>query len=559
MTLSTPEPTRPARVHSPVAPAPPYDTLVAALDATGGPPITFHGLREAPSLHGRDALALAGRWSALLRHHGVRRGDRVLLLLRTGPDFVGALLGTMLAGAVAVPLASPMTFGALDRYLANLAAIVDDAEARCLVTDARVAEALAVDPTLRRSLSVVLTAADLREAPRCQPPLPSLAASDTALLQYTSGTTGRPKGVVVSHRALVANAFAIAHGLCLEPHDVGVSWLPLFHDMGLIGVLLTAVCHPYPLHLMPPEAFLMRPTRWLRTLAETGGTLSAAPNFAYALCAGRAEGLDGARLDVWRRALNGAEPVQADTVSRFAARFAQDGFCPAAMTPVYGMAECTLAVTFPSPGDTLRVVRSPSGQGSTLPGEAVSVGAPVAGTSLGVFDPHGGVLTEGAVGEVRVASASCMDGYFRNDAASAAAFDGAWLKTGDLGFLDDGRLYLVGRARDLIIKGGRNHYAHDIERVAAEVHGVRAGSVAAFARPSAHTGTDDLVLVIESPEPRPAARARLVRDVRGGLLATLNLKADAVHLWPVGAIPRTTSGKVRRQACALALEARERP
>jgi fatty-acyl-CoA synthase len=545
-----------ALLSSEVTPAPPYDTLVAALDTTGGPPITFHGLRDAPVLARGDVRDLAWRWSALLRAQGVGRGERVLILLRTGPGFVGALLGAMLAGAIPVPLASPMSFGSLDRYLANLAAIVADCGARCLVTDDRVLRALGERPAL--GVGIVLTEADLAAAPTAPRSLPSVSGADTALLQYTSGTTGRPKGAVISHRALVHNAFAIAHGLGVSADDVGVSWLPLFHDMGLIGVLLTAVCHPYPLHLMPPEAFLMRPGRWLRTLAEVGGTLSAAPNFAYALCAAKAEGLDGARLDRWRHALNGAEPVLAHTCTRFAERFAPDGFTPGAMTPVYGLAESTLAVTFPAPGRGVETLDARALHGDVrAPAEAVSVGRPVAGTTMGVFDGQGGALAAGRVGEVRVAGPSRMDGYFRNEAASAEALDGAWLKTGDLGFVHDGALYLVGRAKEMIVKGGRNLFPQDLERVAAEVRGVRAGSVAAFGRHNRATGTDDLVLVIESAEPDAETRAGLVREVRGALLAALDTKPDAVHLWPVGSIPRTTSGKLQRRACAARLDAQE--
>lgn len=553
---------RRAYATSAISPTPRHETLVAALDAAaheGGDFLTFHGVRDACPMRYRDALDAARQWSAFFHHRGVRPGDRVPILLPTGPAFVGALLGAMLAGAVPVPLASPMTFGSIERYLANLAAIVADCGARHLVTFDRVRVALAGDGRLGASLGEVLTEADLDGTPQGFPRT-SVSASDTALLQYTSGTTGRPKGVVVSHRALVANAFAIAHGLALGPADVGVSWLPLFHDMGLIGVLLTAVCHPYPLHVMPPEAFVMRPQRWLRVIAEAGATVSAAPNFAYELCVQRGGDLEGARLDRWRRALNGSEPVLANTVERFSARFARDGFDLGAMTPVYGMAECTLAVTFPRKGRGFRarsVDRAELANGiAVAPGprdlasDAVSVGVPVAGTTVGIYGPDGALVEEGRVGEVRVMGPSLMDGYFRNENASAEAFSGAWLKTGDLGFMHDGELYLVGRAREVIIKGGRNVYPQDIERVASDVRGVRAGAVAAFARGSDRTGTDDIVVVAETATADADERERIAREVRGEVLAALGVKVDDVRLWPVGAIPRTTSGKIQRRACA---------
>jgi acyl-CoA synthetase (AMP-forming)/AMP-acid ligase II len=460
-----------------------------------------------------------------------------------------------------------MTFGSLERYLRNLRAIAEDAGARCLVTYPRVRDALAADAGALGPLRELLTDEDLEGLPPTAVTAPSVSASDTALLQYTSGTTGRPKGVVVSHRALVHNAWAIAHGLGLGPSTVGVSWLPLFHDMGLIGVLLTAVCQPYPLHLLPPEAFLMRPGRWLRVLSEVGGTVAASPNLGYELCAARAQDTEGLDLSRWRRALNGSEPVLATTVRRFTGRFQGCGFDPAAMMPVYGMAECTLAVTFPRGDAGLEALaldrRALEDHGAVVPSQggpaydAVSVGVPVAGASVGVFDGAGQGLFEGAVGEVRVAGPSLMDGYYRNEEASAEALSGPWLRTGDLGFMHRGALYLVGRAREVIIKGGRNVYPYDLERVASEVRGVRAGAVAAFGRRNEAAGTDDVVLVLETSASDPAERERIAREVRGECLAALGIKADAVHLWPVGAIPRTTSGKIQRGACARVLAVEE--
>jgi acyl-CoA synthetase (AMP-forming)/AMP-acid ligase II len=329
--------------------------------------------------------------------------------------------------------------------------------------------------------------------------------------------------------------------------------------MGLIGVLLTAVCHPYPLHVMPPEAFAMRPHRWLSLLSEVGGTVSAAPNFAYELCAARPDDVGRLRLDGWRAALNGSEPVQRRTAERFAARFVPQGFRPDVALPVYGLAESTLAVTFGRAGGVRSLPLDPDalarhGRAVITVGEsardAVSVGAPVAGASVAVVDREGAVLRDGAVGEVRVAGPSLMDGYFRNEAASAAALESGWLRTGDLGFVHEGELYVVGRARDVIIKGGRNYHAPDLERVAATGAGVRAEGVAAFGRASEATGTDDVVLVVETLERDPAARERIAREVRGEVLATLGVRVDEVRLCRIGAVPRTTSGKIRRAACA---------
>ncbi len=522
---------------------PAHDTVVAALEAGAAADrelFTLHVTREPEPLPARVVLDGAWRWSATLRRSGVRKGDRVPILLPTSADFVHAMVGTMLAGAVPVPLASPMTFGSLDRYLENLATVVEDAGARILLTSPRVRDALGRSERLSGALACVLVPEDLSWAPPLDPRLPSLDASHTALIQYTSGTTGRPKGAVISHGALTSNAWAIVRGLEIGEGDVGVSWLPLFHDMGLVGVVLTGLCHPYPIHLLRPDAFVMRPARWLTLLSETGATVSAAPNFAYELCVSRAGDLPEVRLDRWRRALNGAEPVQAATVRRFADRFGPNGFRSASVMPVYGMAESTLAVTFPALDRELVTV------GATDAGarEAVSCGGPVAGAAVRVRR-DGATVPEGVVGEIEVSGPSLMDGYYRNPDATAKALADGWLRTGDLGFVREGELFVVGRQKDVVIKGGRNIHPHDVERVAAEVPGV-GGAVAAFGRPNDTTGTDDLVVVAEARAPD---REQLSRAITGELLAALGVKADEVHLWPIGTVPRTTSGKVRRGAC----------
>lgn len=531
-----------SRLRSHVEVRPPHDSLVAAFEAAArddAPFVTLHGARGPLGRPIRDAFDSARRWSAMLRGRGVQRGDRVPLLMPTGHAFVEAMLGTMLAGAVPVPLATPMTFGNPDRYLRNLAAVVADSGARLLVTYPRMAAAAAADGALAALLRDVVTEDALEGLRVDATPSPSIGGADTAFIQYTSGTTGAPKGAVISHRALVSNAFAIARGLHVGPDDVGASWLPLFHDMGLVGVLLTSICHPYPVHVMAPESFVMNPRRWLDLIARVRATLSPAPNFAYELCVSRGGDLEGLRLDSWRAALNGAEPVHARTVARFSERFSPAGFRVEAVMPVYGMAEATLAVTFPRRGDTL----------GTIDG-VVSVGEPVAGTTIEVVDEAGRVVPQGQVGHILVSGPSLMDGYFRNDVASASAIVDGRLRSGDLGFVRDNRLYVTGRAKELVIKAGRNLHPVDVERVAAEVEGVRTGCVAAFGRVNPETGTDDLVVVVETSQTDPARRASIVSDIRGELLGVLGIKPDEVRLCAVGSVPRTTSGKVRRGECA---------
>lgn len=556
-------PMQQARLESPVVNRPSHDSLCAAFEAAArddAPFVTVHGAKGPARKTSREALAGAMRWATLLRSRGVSRGDCVPVLLPTGHAFMEALLGSMLAGAVPVPLATPMTFGSVERYVQNLGAIVGDCGARAIITYGRLRDAIAGDAAIGATVKDVLGENDLDGLGDFGGPLPSVGSRDPAFIQYTSGTTGRPKGAVVSHGAIAANAFSISHGLGFTSADVGVSWLPVFHDMGLIGVLLTSIFHPYPVHLISPESFVMRPRRWLDLVSEVGGTVSAAPNFAYDLATSRADP-KGLNLATWRNALNGAEPVHASTVDRFTKKFAEVGFNPESMMPVYGLAEATLAVAFPSlearyrtlPVD--RAALEQEGRANVMdpahgPGTrvAISVGGPVAGMSVEIVGEGGAVLPELTVGEILVRGPSLMDGYFRNEQASAAVLSGGALKTGDLGFLHAGRLYITGRAKELIIKGGRNLYPYDVERVAGEVDGVRAA--AAFGVPNADAGTDDLVVVAETIHSDPERREKIAKEVRGTLLEVLGVKADDVQVCSVGAVPRTTSGKVRRGECA---------
>lgn len=531
---------------------PRHGSLVAALEqaAAGDAELfTFH-LRERSRLTARRLLDDARRWGAALQAEGVRRGDPVPILLPTSPELVGALLGAMWIGALPAPLASPMTFGSLDRFMSSLAFVLDDSRARVVVASGRIREALQrVRP---EHLEAVLGPEDATTSKRA--PATSIDPQQGALLQYTSGTTGKPKGVLISHRALIANAFAIHEGLGLTPSDVGVSWLPMFHDMGLIGVLCTAIAHPYPVHLLRPDSFVLRPERWLTLIGEVGGTVSAAPNFAYQLCVSRARDVD-ARLETWRLALNGSEQVHRTTVERFCTRFEPNGFHPSATLPVYGMAENTLAVTLPRVAGSrfLQIDRAAlSNEGraresSNEPYDAVSLGSPVAGTELRVR--RDGVLVgEGRVGEIELAGSSVMDGYYRNPAATEEVLRDGWLRTGDLGFVRDGELFVVGRCKDVVIKAGRNVYPADVERVASDHPDAFAS--AAFGVPDADGGTDRLVLMVETRVRDLDARASIERAVRGEILASLSVKVDELGFAAIGSLPRTTSGKLQRARCA---------
>jgi fatty-acyl-CoA synthase len=539
----------------------PHETLVGALELAArddAPFVTFHSGREASPLGARGALDAAFRFRNAFAARGVAKGDRVVVIVPTGEPFVGAFLGAMLLGAVPVPLASPMTFGAMDRYLTNLTAVLESAEPRLVVASARVASALTTLPDVAHV--PVITPADVEACPRSDVRLPSLGASDPAFIQYTSGTTGRPKGAVISHGALVANAYAIHSGLGLGPSDVGLSWLPLFHDMGLVGVLLTGICHPYPIHLLTPQAFVMAPERWMALAGKLGATITAAPNFAFQMCAAREARVGETDLRHLRLMLNGAEPVLPQTVQRFAETFAPHGLGADRILPVYGMAESTLAVTLPEPKAGCEVLpvardafeggRVEAAQAGGLTHHVVSVGRPVTGAQVRVAGDDGTLVGERTLGEIQVSGASLMTEYFRNEEATAEALHGGWLRTGDLGFVDGGRLFVTGRAKDVIIQSGRNVYPYDVERVAVESAGLRPDAAIAFGRMNDAAGTEEIVLVAETTEADEDRRAALKRTIRGEILSVLGVSVDEVHLWPAGAIPRTTSGKKRRKECA---------
>ena len=530
----------------------PHPTLQCALDAGASselPLFTFHDTslaRPARPLTLGQLRGAAHRYARMLLASGVRPGDRVLVLLKTSATFVEALLGCMLAGAVPVPLPSTFTFGSKRAQLDALSPIAASAQAAALVTSPEVRDALQEATRLRAQLRLVLTPLDLDGHGPTPRPLPSSSGSDPAFIQYTSGTTGHPKGVVISQRALMSNASAICSALALGPETVGASWLPLFHDMGLVGVLLTAIAHPYRLHLLPPESFLFKPRRWLELLADSGATLTAAPNFAYARCVARAEHPEELDLSALRTVLSGAETVDAATLQRFARHCAPAGLKSTAFVPVYGLAEATLAVTF-APLDTNleTVVRGER----TL----VSVGRPLNGAACSIRDDGGRLLAQGELGEVVVRSQSLMDGYFRDEQASSAALGPDGLRTGDLGFIERGQLFITGRKKDLIIKAGRNIHPEDVELAAQRADELRLGAVAAVAHPNPDTGTEDLVVFAETRERDLTLRQQLTTAIRGEVLASLGVKVDTVQLCRVGALPRTTSGKIKRKQCAQRL------
>jgi 1-acyl-sn-glycerol-3-phosphate acyltransferase len=493
---------------------------------------------------------------------GLGAGERVAVMLPTGREFLAAFYGALYAGCVPVPLYPPTRPSQIEEHLRRIAGIVANAGAALLITDSR---ARPLGHLLRAqcaSLRGIATVAELSR-PGVVPPFPTLGAQDIAFLQYTSGSTGNPKGVVLSHANLLANLKAMEQASGVTAADIFVSWLPLYHDMGLIGACLGSLYIGFKLVLLSPLAFLARPVRWLWTIHHHRATVSAAPNFAYELCATKLEERDLAGLDLrcWRLAYNGAEPVSAETIERFVARLQPHGFQPAAMTPVYGLAESSVGLAFPPLGrgvlfdrvDRAALSRSgiarPARNDESRVQRFVSCGQALPGHALRIVDADGRELPERSQGRVQFRGPSATGGYFRNPEATARLFAGEWLNTGDLGYLAAGELYLTGREKDIIIRGGQNIHPQELEEAVGRVAGVRRGGVTVFPATDPRTGTERLVVLAETREKAAEEQERIVVEINRLALDLIGMPADDIVLAPPRTVLKTSSGKIRRAAC----------
>lgn len=519
-------------------------------------------------LRGEDGSEQAIRYADLARRAaavaadlgrlGVGVGDRVALMLPTGEDFFYSFLGVLLAQAVPVPMYPPFRADRIEEYATRQAGILRNAGAVLMITIGRGETLGKLLRPLAPSLLGVVDAAGLGRRPAPWPALPR-GGDHPALIQYTSGSTGDPKGVLLTHANLLANVRAVGRALEVGPGDAGVSWLPLYHDMGLIGAWLMPLYYGFPVTILSPLAFLSRPERWLWAIHYHRATISVGPNFAYELCARKApeESLEGLDLSSWRAALNGSEPVRPETIDRFVRRFGQYGFRKEAMLPVYGLAECSVGLSAPPVGRGVRVdqvdrdrlerdgIADPSGHGAAF----VSVGRALAGHEIRIVDETEGEVGERVQGRIQFRGPSAMQGYFRRPEATAAiTFDG-WLDSGDLGYWASGELYVTGRSKDVILKAGRNLHPQDIETAVAEVEGVRKGCVAAFGTSDPGQGTERLVVAAETRERDAAARETLRVAIEQRLLEAIGIPADEIVFLVPGAMPKTSSGKLRRAEC----------
>ncbi len=503
----------------------------------------------------------AAGYASRLAEHGLQPGQTVAIMLPTGRDYLFSFFGILMAGGIPVPLYPPARPAQIEDHLRRHVGILANCRAAMLIT---IPEAKAVGLLLRsqvESLAQVLMPADFAEGAADFAPFPA-KPGDIAFLQYTSGSTGNPKGVVLTHANLVANIRAMAAAVNAGPNDVFVSWLPLYHDMGLIGAWFAALYLGFPTVLMSPLAFLSHPGRWLWAIHRHRGTLSGGPNFSYELCLKRIEAreLEGLDLSCWRYAFNGAEPVSPDTLAAFSERFARYGLAPEALKPVYGLAEASVGLAFPAPDRPYRIDRIEreafQNQGlakAARPDDANALELPCCGRVLAahylrVVDAAGVELADRHEGRLQFKGPSATSGYYRSPEQTARLFSGEWLDTGDLAYLADGELYLSGRAKDIIIRGGRNLYPYELEEAVGAIPGVRKGCVAVFGSRDPASGTERVVVLAETRESDAAARDALRHAINERAVDLIGLPADDVVLAPPHTVLKTSSGKIRRAA-----------
>jgi acyl-CoA synthetase (AMP-forming)/AMP-acid ligase II len=538
-----------------------------------GRPFTFidySGTKPADLPLDHETLDRRARQVAALLQARGKPGDRVLLLYPAGLDYLCALFGCLYAGMVAVPAYPPLNPRLRDR----LAAVAEDCAASAALTTRQTLEELGDETALLPPLARVRwLATDVGlESLETMWREPQAGRDELAILQYTSGSTGTPKGVMVTHGNLLHNVHAIALHLQFCPDDHHLTWLPPYHDMGLMGALLGSYCAGVPVSFMAPAAFLRRPDRWLREISRRRCTVSGAPNFAYELCVQKIADNDLNALDLssWELAYSGAEPVRAATLDRFSRRFCGVGFRRQAFYPCYGMAETTLFVTGKRRDEaprTLLIDEATYSQDlrAVVPDDTapvrpalpiVSCGEVATGFDLVIVDPDTGLmLPDGRVGEILVAGPSVAAGYWCREADTVAAFHASvndraarYLRTGDLGFVHEGELYVSGRLKDLIILRGVNHYPHDIERTVDLCHeAIRPSCGIAF---SVTVGNEEQLVFVQEIGKRDDERAgEIFARMREAIYTRHGVQPYALVLIESGTIPKTTSGKLSRRPC----------
>jgi acyl-CoA synthetase (AMP-forming)/AMP-acid ligase II len=534
-------------------------TLIAALEDAAATSSGYRYLRADGSAADQPYAVLfdaARRVAASLAARGLARRTLVGIVSADPETFLTGFFGISLAGLVPAPLPAPAAISTPDGYLRTLEPTLRVSGARGIVAHGTIAASLRSTPAGRTAFDI-WTLDDLLGADVAAPASPSL--DEAALVQFTSGSTSDPRGVVITHRALNANVSAIGGpaGLAFSESDRGVSWLPLYHDMGLVGMALSALYFARPTSFLPSLTFLKRPIEWLRAIARERGTVSFAPNFAYDLCVRRVSdaALEGLDLSSWRVAGCGAEPIRAETLEAFAARFEKTGFRAASFTACYGLAEHTLAVTISPPGRGLLVDpvhqdrlssagrAEPCAAGDPHAVRIVSCGVSCPGHGIRIVDAEGRPLPDRTVGDIQARGPSIMREYFNAPDATDDVLHDGWLRTGDTGYLAGGELHVCGRRKDMIVAHGRNVYPQDLEWIAGDVPGIRPGRVVAF---GTTTGEEPRIVVLVELAGTSADPGQIAADVKRRIADGFGLHVDEVRAVPGGTITFTTSGKPQR-------------
>lgn len=538
-----------------------FDTFCDALDhaAQGVLGFNFHDPRGALSRSypyselRADALVAARKLMAM----GVMPGDRVALVAETGPDFAALFCGAMYAGAWPVPLPLPTSFGGKESYIDQLAVQLRSSDPRMLVYPGEIAEMAGA--AARRQGCDGFSWDTFHAGPVSDAPLPQPDPDAISYLQYSSGSTRFPHGVAVTHRALMANLAGHAHGMKIDNPDRAVSWLPWYHDMGLVGCFLSPIANSVSVDFLKTEDFARRPLAWLDLVSRNQGTtLSYSPTFGYDICARRissqthvAERFD---LSRWRVAGNGADMIRPDVMQNFVNAFADAGFKAEAFLPSYGLAEATLAVTIMRPGEGIRVELVEEERLSGTPRDLsrparyramVNCGVPVRGMEIAIRGENGNALTHHHIGKVWCRGTSVMHSYFRDPEATEACMVDGWLDTGDMGYVDeDGCLFIVGRAKDMIIINGKNHWPQDIEWAVEQLPGFHQGDIAAFSVET-ENGEEAPAVLVHCRVSDPVERVKLRDQIRDKVRSITGMNC-VVELVPPRTLPRTSSGKLSR-------------
>ena len=516
---------------------------------------------EGESLNYRQLKTGAAKVAAGLQQAGLQPTEPVAIMLPSSTDYFYSFFGTLMSGGIPVPIYPPARPSQLEEHMLRHARILANCLAITLIT---VPEARKVARLLKSQvpgLKNIVTVSELM-ASSVLAALPTLHSNDSAFIQYTSGSTGNPKGVVLTHANLLANIRAMGQTVKVNSEDVFVSWLPLYHDMGLIGAWLGSLYYAMLLVVMPPLSFLARPERWLWAIHHYHGTLSASPNFGYEYCLKRLkdEDLEGLDLNCWRAAFNGAEAVSPDTLQQFVSRFANYGFHANAMMPVYGLAESSVGLAFPplNRGPVIdQIKRSTfmrSGVANPEPGSGqhalrfVSSGSPLPGHQIRVVDQAGHELPERREGQLEFCGPSTTSGYYRDADNTRKLFHQDWLDSGDLAYIANGEIYITGRIKDIIIRGGRNIYPHELEDAIGNTPGIRTGRVAVFGSMDTRTQTERLIVLAETRSKDAAERENMRTGINTLATDLVGAPPDEVILAPPGTILKTSSGKIRRAA-----------